>query len=114
MSWKDEIKKEETARDYVLSRASSGKSMGDALREFAQKFPDKAPPPEMVEQSIKNMEKIEQTLQNLSANTKRMEEAKIRHEQRGQELAARANMSEDERFKNLFGRTKSELMGGSQ
>ena len=113
MSWR-EVLKEESARDYVLNRASSGKPMGDALREFAQKFPDKTPPPEIVEQSVKNMEKIEQILQNLDAQRKRMEEAKIRHEQRGKELEARANMSEDERFKNLFGRTKSELMGGKQ
>ena len=37
MSWR-EVLKEESARDYVLNRASSGKPMGDALREFAQKF----------------------------------------------------------------------------
>ena len=108
MSWK-KILKEENIRDYVLQGASSGKSMGDSLREFAQKFPDKVPPPEIVEQSIKDMEKLEENLKQFAANEKRMKEAKIRHEQRGKELAAEEQMTPDERFKRLYGQSPSEI-----
>tara|TARA_B110000211_G_C14076647_1_gene552408 strand:- start:157 stop:408 length:252 start_codon:yes stop_codon:yes gene_type:complete len=73
MSWKEEIKKEESAKDYVLNRARTGQPMADSIREFAQKFPDKVPPPEIVEASIKRAEEMDKILARLDIARERMD-----------------------------------------
>ena len=77
MNWK-EILKEESAKDYVLNRAKSGQPMADSIREFAQRFPDKAPPPEIVEASMKRAEELDKLLANLDVSRERMEAANNR------------------------------------
>jgi len=81
MSWRDEVKKEESAKDYVLNRAKAGQSMANSIKEFAQKFPNKTPPKEIVEASIKYAEEMDKILANLDASRKRMEEADARYAQ---------------------------------
>jgi hypothetical protein len=78
MSWKEEIKKEESAKDYVLNRAKSGQPMADSIREFAQRFPDKTPPPEIVEASIKRAEEMDRILADLDVAREKMEAANNR------------------------------------
>lgn len=78
MRWKEEIKKEESAKDYVLNSAKTGKSMSDALKEFAQKFPDKAPPQQIIEESIKRAEEMDRILAELDVARERMDAANNR------------------------------------
>ena len=73
MSWFKTIKKEESAKDYVINRAKTGQSMADSIREFAKRFPDKVPPPEIVEASIKRAEEMDKILVNLDVSRKRIE-----------------------------------------
>jgi len=76
MSWKNNLRKEETAKDFVINHAKTGKSMADALRMFAQQFPQQVPP--NVEESIKRAEELDVLFVNLEESKKKLEETQRR------------------------------------
>tara|TARA_R110002020_G_C16109211_1_gene759358 strand:- start:614 stop:919 length:306 start_codon:yes stop_codon:yes gene_type:complete len=71
MSWKEEIKKEESAKDFVLNSVKTGKSMADSLREFAKLFPDRTPPNH--EDAVKRAEELDEALARLDESREKME-----------------------------------------
>jgi len=75
MSW-FKIIKEESAKDFVLNRAKTGTSMADALREFAQRFPDKTPP--NIEEDIKRAKEMDIGFARLAESRKKLEELENR------------------------------------
>ena len=84
MSWEDIIKqtpeesKADEARQYVLNQNLRPKteSIGQALREFARRFPAHTPP--TLEDDIKRLEKIAALGEKIDAQRKEMEESKNR------------------------------------
>jgi len=84
MTWKDILKqtpeeaKADEAKQYVLNQNLRPKteSIGQALREFARRFPAHTPP--TLEDDIKRLENIAALGEKINAQRKEMEEFKNR------------------------------------
>ena len=82
MSWKDIVKqtpeeaKANEAKEFVLSQATKGMTMEQAVRLFAQKFPAKMPT--NVEEQIERARKLDEAFANLDVSRKKLEEAENR------------------------------------
>tara|TARA_R100001015_G_C4632806_1_gene196863 strand:- start:2653 stop:2922 length:270 start_codon:yes stop_codon:yes gene_type:complete len=82
MSWQDIIKetpeeaKANEAKEFVLSQATKGMTMEQAVRLFAQKFPAQMPP--NVEEQIKRAREFDEAIARLDASRKKLEEVENR------------------------------------
>ena len=63
MTWENTLIKEETAKDFVLNNATKGMTMEEAVKLFAEKFPDKMPP--NIDEQIDNAKKLDAVFINL-------------------------------------------------